>query len=58
MAEVEQQAMDQGLSLAPSTSSQILGLRGIMEQSAIEDDPAPLLAALKSDFRTCSGELY
>ena len=50
MAEVEQQAMDQGLSLAPSTSSQILGLRGIMEQSAIEDDPAPLLAALKSDF--------
>ena len=50
MAEVEQQAMDQGLSLAPSTSSQILGLRGVMDQSAIEDDPAPLLAALKSDF--------
>lgn len=50
MADVEQQAMDQGLSLAPSTSSQILGLRGILEQSTTEDDPAPLLVALKADF--------
>ena len=50
MAEVEQQAMDQGLSLAPSTASQVLGLRGIMEQTTTEDDPAPLLAALKADF--------
>ena len=50
MAEVEQRAMDQHLSLQPSTSSQILGLRGILEQSTTEDDPAPLLAALKADF--------
>lgn len=50
MADVEQKAMDQGLSLAPSTSSQILGVRGILEQSTTEDDPAPLLAALKADF--------
>lgn len=50
MAEVEQQAMDLGLSLAPSTSSQILALRGLLEQSPTEDDPAPLLAALKADF--------
>lgn len=50
MAEVEQQAMDQGLSLAPSTASQVLGLRGILEQSTTEDDPEPLLAALKADF--------
>ena len=50
MAEVEQQAMDQGLSLAPSTASQVLGLRGILEQTTTEDDPAPLLAALKADF--------
>lgn len=50
MAEVEQQAMDQGLSLAPSTASQVLGLRGILEQSSTEDDPEPLLAALKADF--------
>lgn len=48
---IEEAAMSEGLSLAPSTASQIVGLRGILDvQSAAEDDPAPLLAALLDDF--------
>ena len=50
MAETEQRAMDAGLSLAPSTASQILALRGILEADVEADDPAPLLAALREDF--------
>lgn len=50
MAQTEQAAMDAGLSLAPSTAAQVLQTRGLLEQSASEDDPAPLLKALSADF--------
>lgn len=50
MATVEQRAMDLGLSLAPSTASQVVAQRGVLEQQSGEDDPAPLAAALLSDF--------
>lgn len=50
LAETEERAMAAGLSLAPSTASQILALRGILEADVEADDPAPLLAALKTDF--------
>ncbi len=49
LLEIEAEAMDQGLSLAPSRASDIAAMRGIMEQSAAQDDPAPLRAAVLAD---------
>lgn len=50
MAEIEQQAIDAGLSLAPSTAADIVGQRGILEQSAEDDDVAAVLKHLMSEF--------
>jgi len=50
LAEIEAQAMDAGVSLAPSKASDIIALRGILEQSATEDDTGPLLTALTEAF--------
>lgn len=48
MAVIESRAMDAGISLAPSKSSDIVALRGVLEQSSTEDDAAPLAKALLS----------
>ncbi len=50
MHQIEEQAMAEGLSLAPSTAADIVGQRGVMDTSMTEDDPAPLLKALQEDF--------
>ncbi len=50
MAQIESEAMTQGLSLAPSTAAQIVGLRGILTTEAAEGDPALLCPLLLSDF--------
>ncbi|MGJ8545514.1 MAG: YicC/YloC family endoribonuclease [Sulfitobacter sp.] len=50
LQQIEARAMDAGVSLAPSKASDILPLRGVLEQAVNEDDPAPLLEALLLDF--------
>lgn len=50
LAEVEQQALDQGVTLAPSRASDLLALRGMLETSAGDDDTAALVAQLKTEF--------
>ena len=50
MAEVEAQAMDRGLSLAPATAADILGVRGVLEAGAGEQDTTALREALLEDF--------
>ncbi|WP_294621563.1 YicC/YloC family endoribonuclease [uncultured Roseovarius sp.] len=50
MAEVEAQAMDRGLSLAPATAADILGLRGVLDAGAGAQDTTALRAALLEDF--------
>lgn len=52
MAEVEAQAMQAGLSLAPATAADVLGVRGVLETRSLEaeTDTAPLLEALMADF--------
>lgn len=49
MAVIESRAMDAGISLAPSKSSDIVALRGVLEQSSTEDDAGPLAKALLSE---------
>ncbi|WGW02882.1 YicC/YloC family endoribonuclease [Tropicibacter oceani] len=50
MTQIEHQAMAIGLSLAPSTASDIVGLRGVMTSEAGDVDQGALLKALMADF--------
>ena len=50
LLEIEAEAMEQGLSLAPSRASDIAMMRGGLEQGVTQDDPAPLRAALVKEF--------
>ncbi|SNR52483.1 YicC/YloC family endoribonuclease [Puniceibacterium sediminis] len=50
MTKIEEQAMGRGLSLAPSTAAQIVGLRGILDASATETDTKALCTQLLSEF--------
>ena len=50
MAEVEQTAMDAGVTLAPATAAGVLGVRGVLDTSAVDIDTAPLRAAILADL--------
>ncbi|MBY6115737.1 YicC family protein [Mameliella alba] len=50
MHRIEAEAMAEGLSLAPSTAAEIVGLRGVLTTEIPEADPAALCAALLKDF--------
>ena len=52
MTRIETDAMEQGLSLAPSTAAQIVGLRGVLTTEAPEADNEALRDALLRDFDT------
>lgn len=47
---VEERAMMQGISLAPSRAADILAQRGVLEQATSDDDTDALAAALRADF--------
>ncbi|MGB7241070.1 MAG: YicC/YloC family endoribonuclease [Sulfitobacter sp.] len=50
LSEIEAQAMDAGVSLAPSKASDIVALRGILEQSTESEDNGPLCKLLFAEF--------
>ena len=50
MAEVEAEAMDRGLSLAPATAADVIGVRGVLDAGAGAQDTTALRAALLEDF--------
>lgn len=50
LQEIEAQAMDAGVSLAPSRATDIVIMRGVLEQTRAEDDTAALSARLLEDF--------
>ncbi|WP_417208784.1 YicC/YloC family endoribonuclease [Antarctobacter sp.] len=50
MHRIEADAMAEGLSLAPSTAAEIVGLRGVLTAEVPEADPAALVSALLVDF--------
>ncbi|OUS21842.1 YicC family protein [Litorivita pollutaquae] len=50
MAEIEHEAMERGLSLAPANAADIVGLRGVLEPAKSDDDSAALLKILAKDF--------
>ncbi|MEX0348612.1 MAG: YicC/YloC family endoribonuclease [Paracoccaceae bacterium] len=48
--EIEAEAMNRGIAFAPSKASDLLSVRGILDASAGDEDQAPLIAQLKSEF--------
>lgn len=50
LAQVEERAMGQGVSLAPSRAADVLALRGVLEQASPEDESEALGKALVADF--------
>ena len=50
LSQIEADAMDAGVSLAPSKASDIVALRGVLEQSVTQDDGAALAKVLLADF--------
>lgn len=52
---VETQAMDAGVSLAPSKATDILTMRGVLDQAAAEEDTKALAATLMADFAEVLG---
>jgi len=50
LARIEAAAMDVGVSLAPSKATDIVTMRGVLEQAVPEDDSAALTAALLTEF--------
>ena len=50
LAGIEAEAMERGISLAPSRASDLLSVRGMLETSIAQDDSAPLVAQLKLEF--------
>ena len=47
---VEERAMMQGISLAPSRAADLLSMRGVLEAGATEDDNEALVTAITNDF--------
>ncbi len=50
LSEIEDRAMQRGVTLAPSKASDLLAVRGMLEASTGDDDPAPLVAQMKTEF--------
>lgn len=50
MAQVEAQAMDRGLSLAPANAADVLGVRGVLETGNADQDTGGLCKAILADF--------
>ena len=50
LAEVEADALERGINLAPSKASDLLGLRGVLDSSVGDVDPAPLVARIRAEF--------
>ncbi|NRB17091.1 MAG: YicC family protein [Rhodobacteraceae bacterium] len=53
---IETAAVAAGLKLAPTRAADILSQRGVLEQSSIQDDPAPLVKELTREFVTLVAE--
>jgi len=51
LGQIEAAAMDVGVSLAPSKATDIVTMRGVLEQAVIEDDNNALAQALLAEFQ-------
>ncbi|MEL0435473.1 YicC/YloC family endoribonuclease [Phycobacter sp. K97] len=57
LSQTETAAQNMGVDLKPSSAADLLALRGVLEHASPQDDPAPLVAALKEEFLTLVASL-
>jgi uncharacterized protein (TIGR00255 family) len=50
LAQVEEAAMSQGMTLGQPTAADVLSVRGVLDSSATDVDPAPIRAAILADL--------
>lgn len=58
LAQVEEAAMAAGVTLAQPTSADVLAMRGVLEQSAAEEDTGPLRTAILADLPALLDEFH
>lgn len=56
MMEIESQAMDKGLSLAPSKASDVLAMRGVLDTASVQTDTKALREAILAQLPELLGE--
>lgn len=56
LAEAEATAQAVGVDLSVTSAADLLAIRGVLEQTVSDDDPAPIVAALKQEFETVLAE--
>ena len=56
LRQVENAAMDVGVTLAQATAADVLAVRGVLETASLDDDTAPLRAALLADLPALMAE--
>jgi len=56
LAEAEALAQSAGVDLSVTSGADLLSIRGVLETTAIEDDPVPLVAELKKEFESLVSE--
>lgn len=56
LAEAEAMAQSAGVDLSVTSGADLLSIRGVLETTVSEDDPGPLVAALKKEFETLLSE--
>lgn len=50
LAQIEAEALERGITLAPSKAADLLTLRGVLDENAEQEDTAPLIAELRARF--------
>lgn len=58
LAEVEAAAMQAGVTMAQPTPADVLSMRGVLEQGSVEEDTAPLRAAILADLPGLLAEFH
>lgn len=56
LAETEACAQEAGIDLSVTSGADLLSIRGVLEQTVSEDDPAPIVAALIEEFESILAE--
>ncbi|MFV0515496.1 MAG: YicC/YloC family endoribonuclease [Jhaorihella sp.] len=55
LAQVEAEALERGMTLAPSKASDLLTVRGVLEAASGDEDIAPLIAQITAEFAALVG---
>lgn len=56
LGEAQSIAQQNRVGIRPASAAEVLGFKGVLEQAAVDDDPAPLVKALSKELETLVAE--